>query len=254
MNNLLLALDTMNYLLNDPDIDRLSVIRSQKHIQPLHDFIKQELIDIGVKPELIFPHLNMSKPELKLAGHFKQKDQDVCVIPNNIQKISTPITWGPLASENKIDEYGATFTEKTLTINVRGQFSSLAKNTDTLFERTYAEALNLHLQYPNMVLGELYIIPTHADRKQTNLEKYISFFSFINNRKNTSDDEHKYEKVALVIVDFKHKIFYKNTQMLKAAGLVSPNFNLELSDLSPHTFAQDLVNIYEQRFGTGLIR
>ena len=33
--------------------------------------------------------------------------------------------------------------------------SSLAKNADTLFERTFAEAMNLHMQYPNIVLSDV---------------------------------------------------------------------------------------------------
>ena len=39
--------------------------------------------------------------------------------------------------------------------------SSLAKNSDTLFERTFAEAQNLHMRYPDIVLGEVYLIPVH---------------------------------------------------------------------------------------------
>lgn len=90
--------------------------------------------------------------------------------------------------ENKSDPYGFDFSTNSLVINVRSQMSSLAKNSDTLFERTFAEAQNLHMRYKDIVLGEVYLIPTHEyddtlvaqnrvgfKTNQTNIEKYISF-------------------------------------------------------------------------------
>ena len=138
-----------------------SEIRSSNLINLIHDAVKHELVTFGVNPSQIFPPYSQRKPELKLAGFLKQKDQDICVTPKGIQRVPTPITWGPLAFERKVDPYGYDFTEKTLVINVRSQMSSLSKNSDTLFERTFAEAENLHKRYPKIVLGEVYLIPVH---------------------------------------------------------------------------------------------
>ena len=55
------------------------------------------------------------------------------------------------------DIYGADFSEKILSINVRSQMSSVAKNFDTIFERTFAEAYNLHNRLNKMVLGEVFL-------------------------------------------------------------------------------------------------
>ena len=74
-----------------------SMIRSSTLINLIHDAVKSELIGNGVDPELICPRYLCKKPELKLAGFLKQKDQDICVIPKGIEKVKTPITWGPLA-------------------------------------------------------------------------------------------------------------------------------------------------------------
>ena len=41
-------------------------------------------------------------------------------------------------------------TEKILSINVRSQFSSVAKNVGTIYERVYAEALNLRGEIEEM--------------------------------------------------------------------------------------------------------
>ncbi len=134
-----------------------NLIRTQKPIKLLHDVVKSELIRNKVNPELIKPALKQSSGELALSGFFKRKDQDVCVVQNGLMPIEEVLkTDGILYGEK--DEFGFDFTEKALSINVRSQLSSSAKNFDTLYERTFAEALNLHLRCPKMVLGEFYMI------------------------------------------------------------------------------------------------
>lgn len=241
-----------------------ALIRSQKLINYVHEFVKRDLIQNGIDPNLIYPPVGNTKPELKLAGFLKQKDQDVCVIPKGISKKGRKIDWGPLAFEDAYDEYGHDFTEQTLIINIRSQLSSLAKNADTLFERNFAEAMNLHSVYKKAVLGEVYMIPVYEyddvvmkqneiefKTKRTNIEKYISFFTALNNRNDVEKDEFKYERVALLIIDFskKNPIIYTKTSELKAAGLVKSNFNLELENVSMTNFSKDLINIYDSRFG-----
>lgn len=111
-----------------------SMIRSSALINLIHDAVKNEFIQAGVKCDNIYPHFGETKPELKIAGFLKQKDQDICIIPSDISKEPTTINWGPMAFENKSDPYGFEYSTNTLIINVRSQMSSLAKNTDTLFE------------------------------------------------------------------------------------------------------------------------
>ncbi len=239
-----------------------STIRSSYLINLIHDAVKYEFIKAGINPSNIFPHLGDTKPELKLAGQLKQKDQDVCIVPANIKKISTPISWGPLAYEKKTDNYGFEFTTNTLVINVRSQMSSLAKNTDTLFERTFAEAMNLHLRYPEIVLGEVFLIPVHEydddlvkrkkvgfKTRQTNIEKYISFFSSINNRA-ADGVSYAYERCALLIVDFNRKRphLFRNSAELKKAGYIAKDFKIEYEDLNFQNFADDILKIYSERY------
>ena len=150
-----------------------SMIRSSALINLIHDAVKYELQQQGLAPANIYPHFHQTKPEIKLAGFLKQKDQDVCVIPSNIPKAPLTINWGPMAFQNKRDLYGHEYSTNTLVINVRSQMSSLAKNADTLFERTFAEALNLHMRYPEMVLGEVYLIPTHEYHMSMMMRKLL---------------------------------------------------------------------------------
>lgn len=240
---------------------KTSVIRSSDLINLIHDAVKFELIKQGINREKIFPPFKKKSPEIKLAGFLKQKNQDVCVLPINMERKPTIINWGPLAFENKTDQYGYEFSNNALVINVRSQMSSLAKNTDTLFERTFAEADNLHMRYKDMVLGEVYLIPTHEyndnlvkdnivgfKTNHTNIEKYISFFNSINNRK-LGAESYLYERCALLIVDFNNKVpkLYKNSQELKEDGLISDDFPIEYSTLAFDTFAKDILKIYSER-------
>lgn len=239
-----------------------SMIRSSHLINLIHDAVKQGFIDAGVNPENIYPHFGNTKPELKMAGFLKQKDQDVCIVPSNIKKVPTIINWGPLAFECKTDEYGYDYSTNSLVVNIRSQMSSLAKNSDTLFERTFAEAQNLHMRYPHIVLGEVYLIPVHEydddlvkckvvafKQRQTNLEKYISFFNSINRRADGGED-YAYERCALLIVDFNRSqpYLFRNSAELKQAGYISQNFGIEYATLNFQNFVSDILQIYSNRY------
>ena len=211
--------------------------------------MKSDFINNGVSPEKIFPPKNHSKPELKIKGFLKSKDQDVSIVP----------TKEYLIYANNGDKQA----EKVLTVNIRSQLSSLQKNIDTLYERTFAEALNLHLQYPKQCLGEVYLIPTHeyCDKEmkknkilfknQSKIEDYIRMFQAINERSSSEVDDYKYERSCLLIVDFRKKNpkLYSTTEELKKDNLVSKDFSLDFSKLSINNFAKDILAIYKKRFG-----
>jgi len=239
-----------------------SVIRASSLINLIHDAVKYEFIRCGIDENNIYPHLGATKPEIKLAGFLKQKDQDVCIIPRGVAMAPTAISWGPLKFEDKQDPYGFDYSTRTLVINVRSQMSSLAKNSDTLFERTFAEAQNLHQRYRDIVLGEVYLIPTHEyddnqvkmntigfKTKHTNVEKYISFFDSINNRQ-PGGDNYAYERCALLVVDFRSEIpkLYNNSGELRRDGIISPSFQIEYARLSFGGFARDILETYASRY------
>jgi hypothetical protein len=186
-----------------------AMIRSSRPILNIHEAVKVELVEAGINEDLIFPPLNSRTPELKLAGSRKQKNQDVCVV-SNLDKAEEILEEGLL--QNVVDEYGEKFTERTISINIRSQISSIQKNFDTLYERTTSEAINLHDRCPKMVLGEVYMIavPEYDDKEvkdnkivfkkpnQATVLKYIKSFQAINNRKGTEKNFYKYEKVCAI--------------------------------------------------------
>lgn len=246
-----------------------NLIRSQIPICLLHDAVKASFIYEGVNPDYVAPKYGQHNGEQKLAGFFKCKDQDICFMPNNILKQEEILNFDGILKGKK-DTFGHDLTEHILSVNVRSQLSSTAKNFDTLYERTFAEALNLHLRCPRMVLGEFYMIPIYEydDALAKNnkvgfklnrniskhLEKYIYSFSAVNDRHTIYGEEYKYERVCLLIVDFSRPIpkIYSTNKELIADNLLSPNSDASIDNMNFLTFAKDLLAIYEQRFGDGI--
>jgi len=249
-----------------------SLITSQQPINLLHEVVKSSLVEKGVTRELIHPPVGQSNGEIKLAGFLKFKKQDVSVFPNNLTPRQEEINFDGLFNTGTIEPYGELFSEHILSINVRSQLSSLANNIDTMFERTYAEPLNLHRRVPKMVLGEVYLISVRelnsAELSQKNvvykpftnstsnyLEKYIKGFSALNMRASQRDDDFKYEKVALIIADFSQtpvKI-YNSTEELTEDNLLPLGSTASMDNLNYEDLIQTLLNVYERRFGAGIL-
>jgi hypothetical protein len=242
--------------------EKNNLIRTSIPIGQIHELVKTSLIENKVQPTLIKPSLGASKGELELFGFIKKKCQDVCVISPSVKTQKEEILMG------KMDQYGFNFTERTLSINVRSQLSSAAKNFDTLYERTFAESLNLHMRCNKMVLGEVYMIAVReydivqADNGnvrfkpldnniRTHVEKYLHYFSQLNSRKLTTTDHHKYEKICLLLVDFSKDVpkVYNTDEELKKDNLLSIHSKASIKDLSFTSFTKEILDIYSERFG-----
>lgn len=238
-----------------------ALIRSQKLIGYIHEFIKKESVKKGVKAEKIYPPIGSTKPEINLTGFLKRKNQDVCIIPEAWgERPAEKIIDGALTGD--IDIIGTYLMEKSISVNIRSQLSSLDKNFDTLYERTFAEAFNLHMRTPKICLGEVYLIPTHEYddeamirnkvefKRLSKLEKYIRAFQAINGRIDYKTNYHMYERVWLVIVDFQRTPpkLYSDINDLIQDGLVSKDTSATLKGLTINRFVEDLLDIYKKRF------
>ncbi len=267
LNNIQEAVENFKKLIETAIIEggekgKEAIIRSSKPILNLHEAVKTELINAGIDQAFIFPPLNSRTSELKLAGSRKQKNQDVCIVPN-FEKKQEILQEGLL--QDVVDEYGETFTERTISINIRSQISSIQKNFDTLYERTTSEAINLHDRCPAMCLGEVYMIavPEYDDKaiklNQVQFKKptpamvlkFIKSFQAINNRKGTEKNFYQYEKTCLLIVDFSKNPakIYQNTHELKKDGLIPTDSAIDFDELGWGKFVPDLLKTYQTRFG-----
>lgn len=130
-----------------------ALIRSQSLILRIHEVVKADLVDKieATRSHSIHPPLGKSKPELKISGFIKAKDQDLVMLFDGDEARRETIADGPLKGD--IDPVGRQQSERAVVVGVRSQMSSVAKNFDTLMERAFAETLNLRLRLPGLVMG-----------------------------------------------------------------------------------------------------
>lgn len=241
---------------------KINLIRSSAPINLIHEAVKTQLIANGVKAQNIRPKVGQSVGEIPLYGFLKKKKQDVAVIPSGIAPSPETVLL------NKTDPLGSNYTARTLSINLRSQLSSAAKNFDTLYERTFAEAFNLHGRCASIVLGEVYLIAvreydtTESDQNRVgfkpldanihrHVEKYIRYFEQINNRSVTTQDGHKYERISLLLVDFSPAVpvVYNTRQDLINDGLLDPASTASMTNLTFDSLVPNLIQTYQARFG-----
>lgn len=242
-----------------------SLIRSQQLIFELHEFVKEEMIAYGVDDKMIFPRVGNSKPEIPLSGFFKSKQQDISIVPSSIESTPQIIDWGLVQYQDKKSKLGRFKEERVLSVNVRSQLSSLSKNYDTLFERMIAEPVNLHMQFPELVTGELYLIPAYEyldkdmrdnkltfSSKRSNIPVYINFFNTLNDYDPHRDpvEPYKYNKSGLLIVDFSKKIpkIYDSTAELVRDELIDDRMENPIENISPVSLVHNLLTQYNDHF------
>ena len=242
-----------------------ALIRSQNLILKIHEVVKVSLLDEISKYRTdftIYPPIGERSPEVAVFGLLKSKKQDVVVMFDDMPDTGSHVAEGPLSGS--YDPIGQEKAEKSIVVGVRSQLSSVAKNFDTLMERAFAETLNLRLRLPDLVMGDVYLIPVveYDDtlmkrnivgwkRDVIAVDKFISTFLAISNRSYVKSDPeiYKYERVALVVVDFRQnppKILL-STDELKSGGFISGDFDGEYEPLSPINFAQDIFEVYRKR-------
>ena len=243
---------------------KVSLITSGQLIQNIHEVVKISLKEglgkEGFKDFSIHPPIGKSSPEKDVWGFLKKKKQDVVVLFEKEKE--DEIEEGPLKGTK--DLLGKNATKYSIVIGIRSQLSSVGKNTDTLMERAFAETFNLRLRHPYLVMGEVYILIVKEYDEQvmkenriefkdkySKVEKYISIFNAMSGRNNYDKflDNYKYEKSALLLVDFSREPakIYSNLEELKEDGIVSQDFSEDFSLLSPQNFVKDLIDAYKVR-------
>jgi len=241
-----------------------ALIRSQRLIMKIHEVMKislsEELQRRGIRHS-IYPEVGSRSPELKVSGFIKAKKQDVVVLINENRPIREKILDGPLSGE--YDMVGKKQSEEAIVVGIRSQVSSVAKNFDTLMERAFAETLNLRLRLPNLVMGEVYLLPVveYDDVEMvgnrviwkdnfTPIEKFIRTFSGISGRQSGGENEfYKYDASCLILADFREmppRLFYSSDE-LKRESIISSEFSDNFDKLSPKGFCSRLINAYLER-------
>tara|TARA_B100000902_G_scaffold83591_1_gene88173 strand:+ start:627 stop:1460 length:834 start_codon:yes stop_codon:yes gene_type:complete len=231
------------------------IIRASKLINPVHELVKVSLLDyLNDKFNfewVSYPRIGATRPEIKLEGDIKTKNQDL------------------MFSEQSLDlnniEIEGQHLRRLLSVNVRSQLSSVAKNIDTLMERTFAEPIQLRIKYPDLIMGEVYMIPVielndeecknnkvvfkSESVSRENINKFLYYFNKFTDRSNFKEGMieyyYKYDATTLLIIDLESKpakFIYKPTD-LKKIGLDQEAIE-KYQKLSPIDFEEKLVNSF----------
>ena len=229
------------------------IINASKLINPVHELVKVSLLDyLNDKFNfewVSYPRIGATRPEIKLEGDIKTKNQDL------------------MFSEQSLDlnniEIEGQHLRRLLSVNVRSQLSSVAKNIDTLMERTFAEPIQLRIKYPDLIMGEVYMIPVielndeecknnkvvfkSESVSRKNINKFLYYFNKFTDRSNFKEGMieyyYKYDATTLLIIDLESKpakFIYKPTD-LKKIGLDQEAIE-KYQKLSPIDFEEKLVN------------
>lgn len=229
------------------------IIRASKHINPVHELVKVSLLeylndkfDIGW---VSYPEIGATRPEIKLEGDIKTKNQDLMFSQKTLDLHNLEIE----------DQH----LDRLFSVNVRSQLSSVAKNIDTLMERTFAEPIQLRIKYPDLIMGEVYMIPVielnDQDCKKNkvgfksesvsleNINKFLYYFNKFTDRSNFREGMieyyYKYDATTLLIIDLKSKpakFIYKPND-LKRIGLDQEAIE-KYHKLSPIDFEEKLLS------------
>ena len=220
-----------------------SLIRSEELIGRIHSYIIDQLEDNGVNPEHIHEDSHPNDTSATVYGFPKTKSQDILV--------------------HSYEEDGPVVGPR-MAINVRSQLSSIGKNFDTIFERIYAESLNLHNRFPYLPLGYFFLLPKRgydASAKQDNIversenfdiQKFISSYAALSGRESPEDEKWKYEAMCLLVVDFEQSPprIMDDIDDFVEQGLVTPEFaDVYGSDvISVENFFEKLLGDYKRRY------
>ncbi|KFJ06481.1 hypothetical protein BTHE_1374 [Bifidobacterium thermophilum] len=195
--------------------DPVNAVRSQNFIQTLHAYVEDDLNE----------HLsNKAKRkkirvvrEAHLFGSYKAKDEDLAVVD--------PIN-GPL-----------------ITVGVRSQMSSVAKNALTYYQDIIGECISLQERFPMTVMGYVYLHPYQeliADQKTPDHERWAKLYASISNRDDRlyKNQVGSYDQFAYMVVDFKDPHLKIRDDIVKSAV---PKIDMQISTLVPR-LVQTFIN------------
>jgi len=182
-------------------------VRTQKFIRLLHDWALNQLKKVGIKETDKIKILT----ETKVPGYFKLKNVDILVL----HEIAGPI----------------------LILSVKSLMSSITNNFTNTYEGMIGDVIGLHERYPYLIMCHLFLMPKEVLKRQETypINYYARLLGKINGRKDEVDDVKKYERIGLLLVDFKKE----NPEVVKE---IPADVNLRIEN-----YFDDIATLYKDR-------
>ena len=183
-------------------------IQSQQHIKPLHDYVTSRLVlEGGFHPDQLVPHPPLrviqthgenrivfdpsraTVAEATILGGLKTKNVDIVVVKDGI---------GPV-----------------LAVSCKGMTGAIRNLTNRL-EETIGECTNIHISYPALVFGYLFVMRANRlghgvastdvaiDDQSRPVEAIVRFhyaLSAMTDRAGIRNDLSRYEAVAMAMIE-----------------------------------------------------
>ena len=219
--------------------------QSQEHIRPLHAYVARRLVvEGGFHPEDIKPRppfdvargnrlvhepRSASRGEATILGGLKTKNIDIVVFKEGI---------GPV-----------------LAVSCKGMTGAVRNLTNRL-EETIGECTNIHIAYPGLVFGYLFVLranqaefgaaPTDIaiDQRGMPVEAVIRFHSALSamsGRQGIRDDLSRYEAIAMMMVEMAER----------RIGSLLDGFPPTDSHVQHGRFFETLYRHYDERYVVG---
>lgn len=236
--------------------------QSQQHIKPLHWYVACRLVlEGGFHPDDITPHPPFDV--LKRAG------KSILRFNPNVATGNERTVLGGLKTKNvdvvvTIDGLGP-----VMAVSCKGMTGAF-RNLTNRMEETIGECTNLHITYPAMVFGYLFVIRANratsaspltpsgpeassrtrgqndiailsGNRPVESIVRFHSALRELTGRRGIRNDVSRYEAVALAMVQSDGA----------ECGNLLPDFPAESSSLRLESFFQTLYQRYEERFLLG---
>ena len=223
--------------------------QSQQHIKPLHEYVATRLVfEGGFAPDELRPHPPLrtvgatnrlvydpgqtTSAEATILGGLKTKDVDIVVTKEGI---------GPV-----------------LAVSCKGMTGAFRNLTNRL-EETIGECTNVHIGYPMLVFGYLFVAKANrADQHVAEgdaaltadglpveaLVRFHAAMSEMTGRLGVRDDFSRYEAVGMALVDARPE----------HAGRLLEEFPAADSRINVNAFFETLYRRYDERYVVGAPR
>lgn len=222
--------------------------QSQRHIRPLHAYVAGRLVlegglhpaDLVPRPpprvehvagrmQLAFDPSQSTDAEATILGGLKTKNVDIVVLKDGI---------GPV-----------------LAVSCKGM-TGATRNLTNRLEETIGECTNIHISYPMLVFGYLFVVRANLagegvamtdatiqedGRPVEALVRFHAALTEMTGRRNVRNDASRYEAVAMVMADMQRG---RRGQCFK--GFPPPD-----SQVGFERFFQTLYRRYDERFVVG---
>ena len=219
--------------------------QSQRHIRPLHEYVTCRLVlEGGFRPTELTP-----RPPLRLeqAGDLHRVIYD----PKAITRAEATILGG-LKTKSVDIVAGKNGIGPVLAISCKGMTGAVRNLTNRL-EETIGECTNIHIGYPTLVFGYLFLMranreggqvsPTDVvlDNRGRPVEGVVRFhqaLSGMTGRLGVRNDASRYEAIAMALVEVSPR----------SAGELVPDFPPEDSAIHFDQFFDTIYRRYDERY------